>query len=821
MRESNRVQQARGQQNMARPKWHVGVFVAVPMLLGQGGGAPSAQAPAVVEADRVRIGLVEWVPRFLELPSAFVVPGGDEAVLVGGAWDYIEISGRLTLVNTVAAATVVVLPGGVLERACGSRLVIRDVPIDTNRDPFQWGNGLVNFGGHVSRCGVKTAVAQLAGDAPAGATTIALTSVPTGWEVGDELLLADMRQIGAVYRGPQPQRESLTIAGISGASIALSAPLAYARLAIRDPDGGVVLGPRVTNLTRATRIESENPGGVRGHTANIGSSSWWDIAGTQYVALGRTRNAARDNTSADLSHIGTNQAGKYADHWHQAGSSLRPRRALGNSYTEGQGIAWALAIHGTHDAVVENNACANFSGSCFVTEDGPEIRNRFRRNIAAFVLGNGKNAETNVRQDCPGCEGSAFWLRGLYNTFEQNEAWNSTVGINVFSKLTTNAPVPSVPGGAPDTAFNADDAVPISFRANVTISNDITGIEFWGTEPFPTEDHFSAHNRSRQVWAAQLGGTEVHLVDPRLIGGAGRRSNCIESSSAYVQALRIDGGELRGCQFGITGGMAGESAVLRNVVFQNVRNVHFPSLAKPLRAVFENVVHVPLHTFPQRYVEYGGGGVWQPRTPVSKYGMYDWYYHQGPKHVIRNWQGTGRDYALAANQQKRSTAAWSTTAQGALTNRFFVPAEGLTMGQAWDQFGMAFGGFAALDSDVVPLEGVTGGGGVETWKVMLGQPRAVLTLPNLLEPAAVVTISGRPGIELFLMLTGIGGVATDVAWLSIDGGLPQAVKQGRGGDLRRFVSRVVSPGTHTVETWRQDAAGNRVGQTLVFAYRVQ
>jgi hypothetical protein len=267
--------------------------------------------------------------------------------------------------------------------------------------------------------------------------------------------------------------------------------------------------------------------------------------------------------------------------------------------------------------------------------------------------------------------------------------------------------------------------------------------------------------------------------------------------------------------------MAGESAVLRNVVFQNVRNVHFPSLAKPLRAVFENVVHVPLDTFPQRYVEYGGGGVWQPRTPVSKYGMYDWYYHQGPKHVIRNWQGTGRDYALAASQQKRSTAAWSTTAQGALTNRFFVPAEGLTMGQAWDQFGMAFGGFAALDSDVVPLEGVTGGGGVETWKVMLGQPRAVLTLPNLLEPAAVVTISGRPGIELFLMLTGIGGVATDVAWLSIDGGLPQAVKQGRGGDLRRFVSRVVSPGTHTVETWRQDAAGNRVGQTLVFAYRVQ
>jgi hypothetical protein len=746
----------------------------------------AGQVSVVVESDRVRIGPTEWVPRCGSLPQVLIVPAGSNWVLPNNAtFDCIEIESGASLAMPVTRLDVTtVLNHGTFDVACGAEVVWRDVPIDTSRDPFQWGNGLLNFGARRAVCPVKTPFVEASEDIPAGATSLTLASAPVGWVAGNELLLPDMRQIGSVYKGPPPSREAPAfIASISGTSLTLSKPLDFAHPSVRDPDGGLVLRPRVANLSRGTVIRSENPNGTRGHIVDLGADASWDWQGVEHRDLGRTRNAPRDSTSADLSHIGTNQIGKYGClHAHQAGSSLFVRRFVNNVCTSVPGFSWAIAVHGTNDTLIQDNISVGYDGGSFVTEDGPETGNVFTGNVGAYSVGNGQNALVNAQQGCPGCEGAAFWLKGLANVIERNEAWNSSIGMTLFSRLTPPA---------------NDNDVPLSFRANVTIANDITGLEFWGTEPFPAEDHVSAHNRNRQVWAAQLGGTQVHLVNPMLIDSAGR-SHCVEASAAYVQALEIDGGQARGCLQGI--GMAGDSLIVRDVLMQNVTNLHFTSLDKPRTASLEYIDHRPLRSNPLRYVVYGDGAAWQPGQSVGKFSYLDWYQHRGARHQIIDWQGTGQDYVLMTAQQKRSAPAYDTTTPGALTNKFFLPESGLTMGQAWDKYGMSFAGDAVNDPEFLLIPGIINGGVRAGLGRALGVPRAVLTLPNMLAPAIVETISGQPGIQMFFMQAGMP--SGDVRF-TIDGGPAQTATQGAGGDLLRFVSRVVSDGTHTVVAWRE------------------
>jgi hypothetical protein len=804
------------------------------VVLCVGHDTVSAHMSIVVEADRVRIGATEFLPRFAaRLPNVLVVPAGEVVTLpADSTWDAIEVAGTLRVsraYDTTARFThLMVLPGGYLDAGTETdpvlkhvELVVRDVPIDTTRDPFQWGNGLVNFGRQtrVGRRLAKTFV-ELAEDPPAGATSLTLAEVPTGWQVGDEVLIPDMRQIGAVRNAPIGREATVRISGIAGNVILLSQGLAFAHPSVRDPDGELVLRPRVANLTRNIVVRSENPNGTRGHTANIGHMASWDIRYNQLVGLGRTLNATLDSTSADLTHIGTNQIGKYAHHDHHAGSSLAARQSIGNSYMGiGQG-KWAHAVHGTHDTRVEDNVCVDFPGGCFVTEDGYEIRNAFLRNVAAYSAGNGVNAQTNVKNGCPGCEGSGFWFRGLHNTIEGNEAWNNAVGINLFSKFQVSTDVPSVPGGPADMPFNSDNAVPIAVRRNVTIGSNKVGLEYWGVRPFPAEDHISAHNRESQVWGAQLGGNNVVLVNVRLIDSAAR-SDCIRASSAYLQAVEVHGGQLRGCRFGISGNMASQRVILRDVVLQNVINLTFDGLGKPAESVMENVLHKPLGSNPKEYIRYGGGSVWQPGQPMGKFAYAAWQRQRGAQHEIINWQATGRDYVLMANQQRRSTAAFPTNASGSLTNRFFVPEAGLTMGQAWDKYGMAFLGDVVVDGDAIPLEGVTGGFGRATLGRSLGQPRAVLTVPNMLSPAKVQ--AGRSSIELFFMLTGWQDAAGAYAVISVDGGAPVKLDRPYGGvDYRRYITTAIALGRHEVRTWREDLSGVKIAASeLVFHYLVE
>jgi hypothetical protein len=793
--------------------------------------AASAQMHVTVEPDRVRLGAHEFVFRFATvLPNVLVVPAGQTVTLPADAtYDAIEVAGTLRVERSRPTAVrfthLLVLPGGTLDVGTEEspvcqpvQLIVRDVPLDLARDPWQWGNGIVNFGAQTRvGCEVAKGFVELAEGAPSGASVVTLAEVPTGWDVGDELLIPDTRQMAPTSA---PRRDpKIAITGITGRTVAISPALGFERLSILDPDGGLVLRPRVVNLTRNIVVRSENPSGTRGHTANIGHEASWDIRYNHFIGLGRTVGEDLNDTSVEttgtVKHTGTNQIGKYAEHDHHAGSSLAARQHIGNSYDGTFGAKWALAVHGTHDVLVADNVCTDFQSGCFITEDGYEVRNQFLRNIAMHAAGNGTNGKFNLvaPRNCPGCEGAGFWFRGPHQVIEGNESWGNAVGFQVFFRNQLSAPVPGARGGPNDKTFDPSKAAPLSFKGNTAASNTHGGFEQWNS-PYELKivDTTLANNGGSQVIMGDAEPGSLQAVNLRAYAQGGVTVG-IHSSAAYSHAIEVTGGEIRGTETGVFEARA--RMYLTDLLLQNRTNIDH-GFFRPERAVFTNVVHKRLAEFPARFVVLGQGQDWVPGAPLpNKFHVPAWTPAVGSRYVVKNWQGTGLDYLLFENQQRRSKPAYPASHNGDWYMRWYCPRTDLTMGQCWDTFGLAYGGGVIADEDAVALEGLVHSVARPGLAYTLGPPRAILMNP-VRDTPAVVTDGKTP---LRFALTGKATfTGAESVTVTIDGGAPFSVtrRSGEPGDQFGYgETTVVSPGWHVVTS--QISTG---GEVLTSCYHV-
>ena len=399
-----------------------------------------------------------------------------------------------------------------------------------------------------------------------------------------------------------PRRESrVTISAINGTQVELSKPLDFAHPSISDLKSVVVLRPRVANLTRNIVIRSENPDGTPGHTADVGQHASWDNRYNRLIGLGRTRILPFDDTNGN--HIGTNQRGKYAEHHHHVQSA--PTSAdVGNVYMGHRKGKWGLVVHVTSDTLVERNIALDFPGAGFVTEDGYEVRNTFRQNLAAYTTGKARDGEghildsqQNVARNCPGCEGMGFWFRGVVNVFDRNEAWNNfAAGINVFNQNQPAGQYPSARGGKPDSVLKHFEDHPLSMTGNIVAANAVNGYELWGVKPFPNRDLIAANNTFRQIFAVSSDGVSVILHKPTVICAVGTGATGIHSSDGYVRNFEITEGQIAGCAIGITGGGSANGLTLNGTVMQNEVNID----SLPRNALFENVTHLPLANHPHQ-----------------------------------------------------------------------------------------------------------------------------------------------------------------------------------------------------------------------------
>lgn len=254
---------------------------------------------------------------------------------------------------------------------------------------------------------------------------------------------------------------------------------------------------------------------------------------------------------------------------------------------------------------------------------------------------------------------------------------------------------------------------------------------------------------------------------------------------------------------------------------QCVTNINFVGRGFAAESLYENVMHKPYANHPPRYVVLGPKEVWQPGERLVGLPPRTWVPAHGTRHVVRNWQGTGKDYRLYENQQLGSAPAWPAT--GEPGTQFYCPEDGLTMGECWQRYGLAYGGGVVPDDVAVRLDGLANGIARPGRDTTLGVPRAVVTTPNALAPAVVQGGNRDSRIRMHIVLTGDPSRANRVAVAKVDDEKPRKCVKGQGQmeDEASCDTDVVSPGTHTVRTWREDESGRRIPESeLVFRYYV-
>lgn len=800
--------------------------------------AQMVDMPITVQATRILIGSPDFVPRRPDLSNLIVAPGTTFELAATAAFDYIEVQAggtlRFSRTHDTALTTthLFVLPGGRLDLGtvadpipCDHAVTItfRNVPIDTTKDPFQWGNGLLNFGARTHKGCTKTPWVEAAGSIAAGSTSLTLASVPVNWRVGDELLIPDTDKPVITGDGvrltavPSRRESAVFIAALNGSTLTLSRPLDFEHLNITDPQGVVKLRPRIANLTRNIKLISENAAtptvGTRGHTADIGMGATWDVRDTEHVQLGRTTALPLNDFVPATGAIGTNQRGKYAEHHHHVGSC--PTCVDDGNVYRGNSLTtkWGLALHVTSDVIVRNSIGIDFPGAIFATEDGPEVRNVFDHDFAAYSLGGvgeqlGTLDDVDIKNNCPGCSGAGFWLRGVRNSFIGIEAWNNFRGIDLFNQSGVAGVYPSMPGIMPDTRFVPTDnqlMQPIVFERNVAAANANGGLENWATHTFPNRNFIGAYNGVQIAGVLSDGIDHLH-INPTLICKPDTGSVGIVAGQAYSRDFHlVNGGQIAGCAVGIHGGGGASGLFIdgpETLVLQNEVNI---DQVPVLKMQLTNVRHIPLGTHPHQYVTFGNvgrfsGPIWHDDEPLPEAGVSYWRHQIGSQWSVKNWQGTGQDFLLFPTEMWASNAAMFSAKD---VHAYNCPVAGLTVQQCWDTYGLAWGGDVLKDADKVVLDGVVNGFGRAGLGVTLGPPRAVVTFPTPRTPA--VLVQGTPSTYYMNGLaTGDLSQASPAFMISVDGQPPIDLHALRGDFLlndRDWSWDVPIPGMHTVKVW--------------------
>ena len=305
-------------------------------------------------------------------------------------------------------------------------------PIDVNWDPMLLSRGLVSHG-QVDICGAeKENFVRLAVDPMAGDTTLVLDAPPTGWQVGDSLVLTGTHYGHTTSTwetdNTRTEDEELIITAINGNTITVDRPLQY------DHEGAdSSLKAYVADFTRNVVIESEfgdnTPTHERGHVMFMHNDNI-DVRYAEFMGLGRTDKSVRAFDVGDLATVNSdsNVKGRYALHIHRAGVAdlADPAVLVGNAVWGSPG--WGIVQHDSN-ALISGNAVYDVFGAAYSAETGNET-GRWSDNIAIKSIGVDvlpKDGADVAAFDL-GREGSGFWFQGRLIDVVDNVAAGMPMG---------------------------------------------------------------------------------------------------------------------------------------------------------------------------------------------------------------------------------------------------------------------------------------------------------------------------------------------------------------------------------------------------------
>lgn len=405
-----------------------------------------------VFAATVEAQLPHNIPDFSQRPGGcHLVASGQTYQLPNSPVPCVQVqSGGVAVLPHLGDAqvgTLQVLEGGTFRASGTARLTILNQPLDTTFDPEQYGTGLLLFG-TVSLVGdghEKTDFCRVAVEPVAGAQSVTLACIGTGWQAGDEVFVPDTRQVpendkfNPNYALQHEQRRITAVSESAGTTtVSLDAPLSFAHLGARDANGqptvladGTKLLPHVANLTRGIVIRSENPNGTRGHILATHRATV-DIRGVRIEDMGRTQAIPLDSTTFSngiVQRIGTNQIGRYPLHLHHLMGPVNPTNT-GDQFTVSDNVIvnalkWPLAIHRSHFGRIAQNVIVGgprLTGAGLALEDGSETENLIAWNFVADIRGHLNSRMSGSDTTTPGSGGECFWAAGFNNRFVGNVA---------------------------------------------------------------------------------------------------------------------------------------------------------------------------------------------------------------------------------------------------------------------------------------------------------------------------------------------------------------------------------------------------------------
>lgn len=373
-------------------------------------------------------------------------------------------------------------------------LIIDNGAIDRVADPFGIGRGLISHGAVSMHGSAVTSYAAINGTIPAGRNYLDLPSLPTGWKVGDSIVLTSSTA-GA------DQNESRQIIAISGSRIYLNQALTYSHV-----PQSASYQLHVANTTRNVSISSETSViERRGHVMFMHNDNV-HIANAGFYKLGRTNklvpiNDAVVNANWQLqAGTGTNGRARYSVHFHRTGTveDGNPATITGSAVVDSPG--WGFVNHSSYVDMV-GNVAFDVHGAAFATEVGDEVGS-FVNNLAVGTRGSGEDTESRLNLQDFGHQGDGFWFQGPGITVTGNvAAGNEGNAFMVFARglieggtrqkfLSSNLPDPSIAGGAEEIDI---EFVPMfQFDNNVGYSSAM-GLAIWyhlRTAPHDTQGVF-------------------------------------------------------------------------------------------------------------------------------------------------------------------------------------------------------------------------------------------------------------------------------------------------------------------------------------------
>lgn len=240
---------------------------------------------------------------------------------------------------------------------------------------------------------------KLDADVRAGTTEVLTTEAPSGWKVGDEVLLTAAERAGgsgsfrkSARRTKQAQSETRRLVAIDGRTLTLDRPVQFAHR------GTGEFRCEIANLSRNVVIESADPQGVRGHTVFHRFSR----GGISY---------------ARFAHLGKEGVlGRYAIHYHLVGDTMRGSVVQGVAVVDSHN-RW-VTVHGTEYLIVRDCVGYQSVGHGFFLEDGTEVMNLLDRNLAVQAFRGPRLKEQALPFD-PN-DGAGFWWANGLNTISRN-----------------------------------------------------------------------------------------------------------------------------------------------------------------------------------------------------------------------------------------------------------------------------------------------------------------------------------------------------------------------------------------------------------------